>query len=327
MAPEFYERLQSPTESGHFRLGPELSPGCIVAKTHAGHAAILIDAIPTGTSNPRRLERLAYEPPRLLEIIGEQQRTTKRFASLVCLSDDVSLVEAFWRIVSCTFECDTAQITEDQLETRIDELIDLFRALERPGNTTVQGLWAELAVISWSRNPARALAAWHSNPNALHDFAAGADRLEVKSCGTGLREHELRLEQLSELPGGRTLLASVVLERNERGENVADLVQDILVRCQHVSEHRRKLESLVLRSLGSGWHEASDVRFDSARARSSLKLYQARAIPNFAHPIPPEIKQVRFRVDLSNIPDESTSALCDLGPLFREISPVVDGAE
>lgn len=299
------EALSRPSAPGAFALGLELCRGCRLAVTHEGFVALAI-AVPTdGSSNPRHLVNLVYDPPRELEVVtSDGGRRVETFATLICRTKEPAIEDAFLRISLALLDSAQGGLSEADLERRLDELVSLFRALNQPATQTIQGLWCELAVVVWSSDPRVALSAWHSSPRALHDFASGADRLEVKSCGTGLREHALRLEQLQEAPGGRTILASVLVDETEDdGETVADLVEQIGERVERDKELKRRLETIVTHSLGRDWREAASRRFSLERARSSLRLYDARDVPTIPMPIPTAVKHVSFTVDLSDTND------------------------
>lgn len=71
--------------------------------------------------------------------------------------------------------------TEEDITAAVAKLVELFRALEAPPRTSLQGLWCELLLIGRASNIRQAAAAWHADPNALHDFVAWRQRVEVKS--------------------------------------------------------------------------------------------------------------------------------------------------
>jgi hypothetical protein len=317
-----FRALTLPKGEGSFRLGNSVCPGCRIALSHEGHLALLIAVVQTGTSTPRHFENLRYDPPRTLEVIGSRgSKRVERLATLVCRTTDEDLQAAFLRIAVALLNTTAVQLSETELETRLDEFVVLFRTLGRPATQTVQGLWCELAVVVWSRDIWTALASWHSSPAALHDFASGADRLEVKSCATGLREHALRLEQLHEAPGGRTLIASLVVHEFDAGHSVADLCDVLLARFDGDIELTRRLETVVTQSLGREWREAATRRFDLDDARRGLRLYDAREVPTIPQPIPAEVKHVHFVVDLSTTSDLTLANARKCSRFFKAMLP------
>lgn len=317
-----FRALAHPKEEGAYRLGGSVCPGCRIARSHEGHLALLIDVVRTGTSTPRHFENLRYEPPHALEVVGARgKKRVEHLASLVCRTTESDLQAAFLRIAVALFNTRAVQLSEAELETRLDEFVVLFRALAHPANQTIQGLWCELAVVAWSRDVRIALASWHSHPTALHDFASGADRFEVKSCATGMREHALRLEQLHEAPGGRTLFASLIVQESDDGHSVADLCDVVLGRMDGDIELARRLETVVTQALGRQWRDAATRRFALEDARRGMRIYAAKDVPSVPQPIPPEVKQVHFVVDLSTTSAVTLARARKYSVFFKGILP------
>ncbi len=314
--------LPRPSSEGSFTLGPPLSPWCRLARGVRGGCVLLIDVEPTGASTPRRLKQLTFLPPQPVEIRdADGAARIEKAALLVCESEQPDLVALFLRLVGVLLDGSGPRPREEELEQRIDQLSSLLRALDRPGEQTVQGLWGELAIVAWSANPRVALAAWHSGARAMFDFEALPDRLEVKTCRTALREHALRYEQTQELPGGVTVFASLVLEASTDGVSVRDLVDTILERVGHDAELRRRLETIVTRSLGRDWRDGSATRFSEDRARGELRLYDAGQLPRLPGPLPAEITQVRYVLDFSTTSPLRSAALRATAPFFADALP------
>lgn len=298
-----------------------------VARSFDDHAAVLISfpAEVGGASVPRRLANLSYAPPAIIEISGAADGRTRseRLAILECQTPDTELAGYFFRVVAAALIDEARPIDEPAFEAALDAVVSLFRALGRPGARTIEGLWAELAIIAWSRDATAALSSWHSSPRALHDFSAGSYRLEVKATLGALREHNFRLEQLSTLAPGVTLVASLLLEESADGDSILDLMERIATRVGG-GEPARRLEAVVIASLGAAWRDAERLSFDVASARESLRVYDAEGIPSIPQPIPPEIKDVRFVVDLSPVRTLSYEAARALAPFFCDVLPTDD---
>lgn len=320
-----FHALTTPSSEGAFRLGEVACPGCRLAKSHAAELALIIDVERTGASTPRRLENLRYEPPAPLEVqSGDREPRVEHLAVLVCRTNDADLQAAFLRIALAQLRTDGLKLSETDLEARLEQLVTLFRALGRPASQTIQGLWCELAMILWSNDPRLAITSWHSSTRALHDFAGGADRLEVKSCATGIREHAVRLEQLQNATGGQTLIASLIVAESDDGYTVADLCAQLLERVGGDIELARRVETIVTHSLGREWREAANRRFDLLAARDGLRLYLGRMVPTVPQPLPAEVKHVSFVVDLSTTDPLGLVDARSLGPFFQGILPSVD---
>jgi hypothetical protein len=291
-------------------LPASVAPGCYTAesdagrlfrvgRSHEGHPAILIAfKQEMNSSVARRLANIVYTPPCTVEIVGGRgQRRAERLAILECRTTEPYLCEYFFRVFASILLEGDGLTDEVAFESALEAVVTLFRSLQRPGLRTVQGLWGELAVIAWARDPNSTLSSWHSSPRALHDFAAGDSRLEVKGTVQPLREHTFLLDQLSVRPPGKTLVASMMLQEADDGASVDDLVASINLRVG--TEPRRRLEAILAESLGQGWRDAGETKFSLQGARESLRVYLADQIPTVLQPLPPEIKEVRFVADLS----------------------------
>jgi len=250
---------------------------------------------------------------------GDGAHHRVNLAVLECRTTDPELGEYFFRMVRAVLLDNPNTTTEQGFESALDALVTLFRALERTGTTTIQGLWAELAIILWSKDPLAALSSWHSSPRALHDFSAGSFRLEVKSSSRRLREHQFALDQLATLGEGVTLVASLLLDETNDGSSVPDLVKAIATRIG--SESAARLETIVADSLGNAWRDAIDIRFSVDGALTSLRLYPAERIPSLPQPIPPEVKDVHFTVDLSGTAPLDLADARGRGQLFEKLLP------
>ncbi len=317
---DIYRNLPRPETAGSWSAEAANGTAWRVARSYDDHPAILIafEGPPSSASMSRRLANISYVPPAPVDIVAANGEVhSGRMAVLECRSDDVLLADHFFRIAGALLFDQTIAPTERSLEQSIDAIVTLFRAIQRPGERSIQGLWGELAIIAWAPDPEKALSAWHSSPRALHDFSAGNERLEVKSTTRDLREHSFRLEQLSRHGGAHTIIASLVLTPCDDGVSVNDLVQQIAKRVGGESE--RRLVTLVAQSLGAEWREADNLRFDPTAARDGLRLYLAEQVPSVASPVPAEVKDVRFTVDLSSVPEVQRNTVLQSGALFASL--------
>lgn len=318
---ELYRTLPRPGSAGSWSAEVANGTAWRVARSHDDHPAILIafEGPPSSASVSRRLANISYLPPAPVDIVtASGEVNSGRMAVLECRSTDVVLAEHFFRIAGALLIDGSDAPTESALEQSIDAIVTLFRAIQRPGERSIQGLWAELAIIAWAPDPKKALSAWHSSPRALHDFSAGNERLEVKSTTRDLREHSFRLEQLSRHGGAQTIVASFLLIASDDGLSVNDLVRQISERVG-AGESERRLVTIVAQSLGAEWREADNIRFDPTAARDGVRLYLAEHVPSVASPVPVEVKDVRFIVDLSSVPGFEPDAARAKGALFAAL--------
>lgn len=321
-----FQALPKPSSAAAFTIDNSTS-SVRIARSFANHPALIIALPDNGHSfPPRRLANLTFTPPtEMLVARTDGSVEQARFAVLECVAEDPELWRYFCRVLSAFFvESDvpaSGSSMAAELERVLDGIAALFRSLRRPGKNTVQGLWAELAVIRWASAPEDAISAWHSEVTQLHDFALGAFRLEVKSTEKRLREHFFRLDQLSSATAGATIIASLMLHRSAHGPSVFEMVTDIAALVGH--EAAMRLETIVADSLGEAWRDADtdDLRFDLDATKATLRCYRVDDIPQVSQPLPSGVKSVSFSSDLSVSPCLPLADARALAPMFADLLP------
>lgn len=176
-----------------------------------------------------------------------------------------------------------------------------YRCFNLPPQKTIQGLWAELFVISIASNPEYLLKAWHSSLNDVYDFNDGIDKIEVKSTSKSHRIHKFSYDQLSPTENTNLIISSIFVIQSGIGKNIFDLKEDIETQICSL-ELRYKLNEIIFRTLGSEFEKVYDVYFDYQQAVDSYKLIPAIYIPSLnSESIPNEITNIHFDCDLSQI--------------------------
>ena len=133
----------------------------------------------------------------------------------------------------------------------------------------------------------------------------------------------MRLDQLRSMPGGHTLFASVLITPADDGHSISALADAILARVHHHAEVRRRLQTIIVQSLGGDWRDADTRRFSLPHARLDLRFYQASTIPTVAPP-PAGVRQVSFVVDLTSTDPVSIGEARGLSPFFAAMLPAGD---
>ena len=151
-------------------------------------------------------------------------------------------------------------------------------------------------------------AAWHRDPVEHFDFAAGAQRIEVKSSSLRRRVHHFSLAQLTPPKGARVLVASLFVERSGGGTSLRHLFESTRARLMSNVEVTARFDATFYASLDSGWEDAMNEAFDWELARESLAFFDSENIPTVPTPVPTAVSDVRFCSDLSSTvplhPDE-----------------------
>ena len=205
----------------------------------------------------------------------------------------------------------------------VGHLVELFRALAVPPKKSVQGLWAELYLIAYARDPVALAQAWHSSPQDKFDFSEGDQRIEVKSATDRVRQHRF-------LPGSTPARAPV--ERPDRldirraiGSRLAPggLLDRVESRSGDDHDLRWRVDQVVGQTLGQNLRAGMAERFDRELAREPLEFFEADRIPAVGVDLPAGVSDVRFKSDLTGVPPSPAAAIRARGglsgPLCREV--------
>lgn len=183
----------------------------------------------------------------------------------------------------------------------------------------MQGLWAELFLISRAYDAVTSVMAWHLNPEDRYDLSAGDQRVEVKSAIGRVRQHYFSLEQLRPPMGTTLLIASMFVERTGAGLSVLELANQIRARVSNNPDALLRIDQVIGLTLGENWRYASEERFDQALAQTSLTFFEAEVVPALEWDIPPGISEVRFKADLTGKPPANLRDYRAKGGLYQAI--------
>ena len=299
-------------------------PNHRLAQDKNGNPCLLLD---TGKAReeifhpPLKLENLTVLFDVDCKTINKGKFERKRFTVICCMGNDQLMNNYFLRIGNTIISIIGKTPTTDKIYDAIDKLIELFRVLNSAPRKSVQGLWAELFVISISTNPTSLLEAWHQSPLEKYDFSKNDQRIEVKSATHEKREHYFSLDQLSPKDGLEVLVASIFVERIGTGLSVLDLADTIRSRINFEPELLFHIDNVINMTLGEKWRLAIKDTFDHQLAKKSLQFYFSNTIPSIDQELPKAISDVHFKVDLTNISSIHRKLLRDKGDIFESIIP------
>ena len=222
-----------------------------------------------------------------------------RFTVVQCQSEDPILQRCFLDLCETILGGLTESPTQRAIADQIDRLVVLFRVMERPSRRSIQGLWGELALIVHSRDPIAMARAWHNDTCERYDFAAGEQRLEVKTSADRSRIHFLSHEQANPPDGVQCVIASLFVEPSTGGRTLGSVWDEARRLLNTIPELRLRIDEVSFAALGGGWREARNYGFDAYLAMSSLEFYDVRDIPRIDGDIPNGISDIRFRSDLA----------------------------
>lgn len=298
-------------------------PNHHLGKDSAGNPALLVAVRPDALHIrpvPIVLENLTVQHD--VDCQLQQPDGTLRtgcFSVIRCLGADRALHEYFIRAVTPVVLTIHASSSQTDIAQAISSLVELFRLLSMPPRKTIQGVWAELFIIVQSSDPAQLIRSWHAVPEDRYDFCAGEQRIEVKSATGRFRCHHFSLEQLRPPSGVSVLVTSLFVERAAGGDTVFDLVEQLRPQLYEAPQLLARVDQVVGATLGSGWRQASEFRFDRQLAADSLRFFESAVIPCVNSQLPPEVTEVRFRSDLSRVPVVDLAARALEGGLFQAV--------
>ena len=241
------------------------------------------------------------------------------FTVVRCTGEDVTLQDYFLRVMSTIVISLGDQPTQSDVAHAINQLIELFRAMAKVPRKSVQGLWAELFLISQARQPDILVDAWHTVVEDRYDFAMDDQRIEVKSFSGDIRLHHFSLEQLHPPEGLKALVASVSVKSSQAGVSISDLRGKIQTRLGSDLDPLLHIDKVIALTLGDAWQQASDARFDEKLAEESLAFYETSGIPSVNPNLPSGVSGVHFRSDLTECSTTEISHYPEDYRLFKAV--------
>lgn len=241
------------------------------------------------------------------------------FTAVCFIGKDISLKKYFLKLCSSLVGDLGNTPTHNEVRKEITRFIELFRLATEPPTKTIQGLWAELFLISECKQPANLVRCWHSIPEEKFDFNNGEERIEVKSSASTLRIHNFSLDQLHSPTDTRTVIASVFVRQASTGKSIATLSNEISERIADI-ELTEKVQLQIALTLGKTISDSMKLKFDFEFAKDSLRFYRAQDIPKIAiENIPNFVSDVRFKSDLTDINSINPNDIAGDGGLFDSI--------
>lgn len=295
-----------------------------VGKDIAGQACLLVETKdrPGRKPPPIRLESLdaQFELECQISDAGSPARVGL-FTVVRCRSPEPETIRYFLSVCRIIMRHLGSRPSRADLAAAVRRMASIFQNIKKPPVRSLNGLFGELFVISRSRSPVRAIAAWRIDETSRFDFAAGDIRIDVKSCAGRVRKHIFSYDQCNPPTNTHAVVASLMVERVPGGISINDLIESIEARLAGDPELVLKLHNIVASTLGTELTGSLRVTFDNRLAESSLQFFDLRMIPAVRDTIPPRVSEVRFAVDLSGLVPLSLEALTDQDPYFWDLLP------
>lgn len=294
-----------------------------LGKDADGSPVLLLQVVREATQRPAdvQLENLAVLHDVSCRIWSTNARVVSgQFTVVRCNSSIEDVRQYFLHVMEPFLVMLGRNPTPSIVSQLINHLVEVFRALSQPPRGSVQGLWAELFVIITARDPISAVRSWHTIPEETFDFAAGIERVEVKSSSGADRRHIFSLEQLALGDSTIGVIASVMTQRAGGGTSIGDLAGRVRQTVAAYPDLVLRIDKTVALTLGDASAQGLEERFNEDFARDSLAFFDAREIPRPCD-IPDEVSSVRFEADISALPSLSVDRLIKSAGLLKAIAP------
>lgn len=322
---EAYNSLEVPA-SGNRNLFNALTlpdfPFVKIAANNEGLPVILISSVADATYITQKNVRLKYlELTHNLECkVSENNNTLfQNFTVIIFKSSQEFLQRYFLGIAETLIRSLSGKPTQQEVLQVFKNFVEIFRTLTDIPTKTLQGLWAELFVISSSNEPVKLLNYWHVIPEEKFDFNADTEKLEVKSSSTLHRIHTFSSEQLNPPLDKQVLIASLFVKQSTHGQSISQLVSSIQ---QKVDDNSliEKLFTVVSKTLGNTIEQSVKIKFDYDIAKNSLRFYRHQDIDKIEKVnIPNKVSEVRYKSDLTDLKPVEKYSLVEEGELFKSI--------
>jgi len=265
-----------------------------------------------------RLKYLQLEQNLECKVFENNSFKFQTFTVITFRCSDRNLQEYFLRISETLVKTIGQNPTQRQVIDSLKKFVEVFRSLTDSPMNTINGLWAELFLIENSSNPKELINYWHNLPEEKFDFNAGTERIEVKSSSTFERKHIFSVEQLNPPKDTQVLIASVFLKQHNSGNNIQYLIDRISEKIDFDFETVEKLNTIIIKTLGSSLEHSLGIKFDYEIAQQSLRFYKHQHIDKIEKiDIPNNVSEVKFKSDLTNVKSVTPDSISNKTLLFK----------
>lgn len=317
-----FKNLQRPEQTSgleSFTTAHLLGTSHRVGKDISGYPVLLLNASFDQSGPQIHLENLDVQHSIRCRVTSDGKSEEGQFTIIRCNGADEELAEYFLRSVDPVLRVLGPTPPFSEVMRAIAHLVELFRALAQPPIKSVGGLWAELFLIRYAKNPDALLNAWHSTPEEKYDFNAGMQRIEVKSTSQRTRTHHFSLEQLLPPSGCEVVVASLFVMRSGGGLSLRQLLDELRDLFSGNPELQERLDRVVVLTLGNVLRRSLSERFDRELAAESLQIFRGESVPKVSEQLPPSISDVHFKSDLSQSEVLTKEKLASAGGIFSAI--------
>jgi hypothetical protein len=218
---------------------------------------------------------------------------------LRCKTHDIELVKMFAMLCLAIGKQITIDKNSERMITFFNGLVQLFKITPAANlSKERQGLWGELFLLKQLPDTFVFIQYWHSENTRKFDFSCGNLRLEVKTTMNKERIHSFSHNQVYREDDIDIAVASVLLQEEDAGLSLQELIQEIKDQVKENPIELLKLEKAIKQAGMSDINESGPI-FDYGYARSNLAWYYSINVPKFNQAEPKGVSNTYYKIDLS----------------------------
>ena len=256
-----------------------LADSLFVAVNTDGDFLCLVNDKREIASPPRRLRVISvdYGLKYKANVEGVEMSGTFTVLKLKALNEHLLL--SFCSLLSLLSSSLGDHPTPQELQSFVEDFIELFAPKAGDPRERLKGLFGELAFIGAAAKPSSYVLAWHESTNANKDFSFAKCFVEVKTTEGKVRKHDFAASQLqSPFDGKPVFIASVILEEDPQGKSVFQILESLQVGLEH--KLQVKLIKLVFDTIGLDAEDAHEIKWVVAGGDQGIWVFEARDLPS-----------------------------------------------
>ncbi|WP_417832859.1 PD-(D/E)XK motif protein [Terasakiella sp.] len=255
-----------------------------------------------GSALDINLNLIKVQFQKVCELYNQKGEIQKGVYSIVSLQTDTdALIRYFIHTVFYLIKQlgDTPSFVQIKIE--LNNLVNLFRKLNKPSKNSIQGLWTELLFIEQANAPEYLINSWHKSKTDRYDFNDGIDKIEIKSTSKAERIHRFSNNQLASVKNTLVIIGSTYTIETGNGINANDLIESIFAKISD-QLYIRKVNEIVADTMGDKIDQIYEFFFDYNFAINSIMYYNVTDIPTIdCNSIPSEITNLKFDCNLTKV--------------------------
>ncbi|MDA9678943.1 PD-(D/E)XK motif protein [bacterium] len=263
------------------------------------HLTLLIKTTDAAQLEPRSFTNLdiRHSVECLIEKdTGFKEEERGIFSIIIFKNTDNELVQRFLELISLILDDLKSDITTNDIERFLKEIIEIFKPQERISNTTLIGLIGELITIYMADDKDKIIDAWHTKNSENFDFYSSGTALEIKTTNKNTRNHRFKINQLTS-SNIKIFVGSVLIKEKIEGSNL-EMIYETIRKGISNRENEKKLMTNIFKIITT--NSVNEFKIDLDYSLNSYAIYDSNIVPKITD-APLGVTEVKFNSDLSSI--------------------------